>query len=193
MTNISSQTANLSPDIINHDVQRFGNIKTMKSPKAQLEKVSREFEAIFVTKMLNTMDKTVNKEDSVFGNDDKYMDKFKTFIYDEIGRDIANNPRTSIGFAKQIYAQMERYLPKEESESPNAVENTKHVAHIAALDKSVKKSVEKSAQTAAQPTTIGYAAEQNKQFLNKNENNEEATVFENTETQEIKNRVDKEI
>ena len=69
MTNISSQTANLSPDIINHDVQRFGNIKTMKSPKAQLEKVSREFEAIFVTKMLNTMDKTVNKEDSVFGND----------------------------------------------------------------------------------------------------------------------------
>ena len=193
MTNISSQTANLSPDIINHDVQRFGNIKTMKSPKAQLEKVSREFEAIFVTKMLNTMDKTVNKEDSVFGNDDKYMDKFKTFIYDEIGRDIANNPRTSIGFAKQIYAQMERYLPKEESESQNVVESTKHTAH-AASNVAVKKAAETVSQTAVQNSaSIGYAAEQNKQFLNKNENNEEATVFENTGTQEIKNRVDKEI
>ena len=63
--------------------------------------------------MLNTMDKTVNRDEGIFGNDDKYMDKFKSFIYDEIGRDIAKNPRTSVGFAKQIYSQMERYLPKE--------------------------------------------------------------------------------
>ena len=116
MSLISSQTAHLSPDIINYDVQRLGDIKTMKSPKKQLEKVSKEFEAIFVTKMLNMMDKTVDKEGSIFGNDDKYMDKFKSFIYDEIGRDIAKNPRTSVGFAKQIYSQMERYLPKEPEE-----------------------------------------------------------------------------
>lgn len=113
MSFISQPVTNSTPDIVNFDVQRLGNIKTMKSPRAQLEKVSKEFEAIFVTKMLNTMDKTVDKEGGIFGNDDKYMDKFKTFIYDEVGRDIAKNPRTSVGFAKQIYSQMERYLPPE--------------------------------------------------------------------------------
>lgn len=131
MSNISTHTQNLSPDIVNYDVQRFGNIKTMKSPRAQLEKVSKEFEAIFVTKMLSTMDKSVDREGGIFGNDDKYMDKFKSFIYDEIGRDIAKNPRTSVGFAKQIYSQMERYLPAESdgqavAESPSALVNRNH-------------------------------------------------------------------
>lgn len=120
MTNISSQTQNLSPDIVNYDVQRLGNIKSLKSEKAQLQKVSKEFEAIFVTKMLSTMDKTVNREGGIFSNDDKYMDKFKSFIYDEIGRDIAKNPRTSVGFAKQIYSQMERYLPEEAPSETNS-------------------------------------------------------------------------
>lgn len=123
MKNISSQATNLSPDLVNIDVQRLGNIKTMKSPKAQLEKVSKEFEAIFITKMLNTMDKTVDKEGGIFGNDDKYLAKFKTFIFDEVGRDIAKNPRTSVGFAKQIYSQMERYLPPEPTEQTGAIQN----------------------------------------------------------------------
>lgn len=115
---------NLPQEIVNFDVQRLGSIKTLKSPKAQLQKVSKEFEAIFVTKMLNTMDKTVNREGGIFSNDDKYMDKFKSYIYDEIGRDIAKNPRTSVGFAKQIYSQMERYLPQEEPETGTTQENT---------------------------------------------------------------------
>jgi pyruvate ferredoxin oxidoreductase alpha subunit len=46
MTLISSQTQNITPDVINVDVQRLGSIKSMKSPKAQLEKVSKEFEAM---------------------------------------------------------------------------------------------------------------------------------------------------
>lgn len=125
---ISTPTNNLSPDIVNIDVQRLGNIKTLKSPKAQLQKVSKEFEAIFITKMLNTMDKTVDKEGGIFGNDDKYMDKFKSYIYDEVGRDIAKNPLTSVGFAKQIYSQMEKYLPPEEPETGTTQENLAQTA-----------------------------------------------------------------
>lgn len=125
--------SNTTSDIVNFDVQRLGNIKTMKSPKAQLEKVSKEFEAIFVTKMLNTLDKTVDKEGGIFGNDDKYLDKFKTFIYDEVGRDIAKNPRTSVGFAKQIYSQMERHLPKEAESDGHAVGLTPS-AHVSRND-----------------------------------------------------------
>ena len=56
MSFITSQTAALSPDIVNNDVQTLDNIKRLKSQKAQLEKVSKEFEAIFVTKMISALD-----------------------------------------------------------------------------------------------------------------------------------------
>lgn len=143
MSFISQPVTNSSPDIVNFDVQRLGNIKTMKSPRAQLEKVSKEFEAIFVTKMLNTMDKTVDKEGGIFGNDDKYMDKFKTFIYDEVGRDIAKNPRTSVGFAKQIYSQMERYLPKEEPITGEAQQAVQSANSTGAEIKGIKNQVDR--------------------------------------------------
>lgn len=115
MSLIQTKTYNLSPDIINENVQTLDSIKGLKSKKEQLQKVSQEFEAVFVTKMLNMMDKTVNKEGGLFGQEDAYTDKFKSYMFNEMGRQIASNPRTSIGFAKQIYAQMEKTLPVENS------------------------------------------------------------------------------
>ena len=44
------------------------------------------------------------------------MDKFKSFIFNEVGRQIASNPNSTVGFAKQIYTQMEKSLPKEVDE-----------------------------------------------------------------------------
>ena len=105
----SIQAQALSSDIVNTNVQTLDNIKRIKSQK-------EEFEAIFVTKMISALDKTVDKEGGIFGSDDKYMDKFKSFIFDEVGRQIANNPNSTVGFAKQIYTQMEKALPKEETE-----------------------------------------------------------------------------
>lgn len=103
----------VSPDISNNDTQGLDKIKLDKSNKSQLKKVSQEFEAIFVTKMLTLMDKTVDKESGVFGEESKYMDNFKSFMYNEMGRQIAKNPTTSFGFAKQMYSQMEKSLPTE--------------------------------------------------------------------------------
>lgn len=125
MSFISSQTQALSPDIVNTDVQTLDSIKRIKSQKAQLKKVSTEFEAIFVTKMISAMDKTVDREGGIFGSDNKYMDKFKSFIYNEVGRQIAHNPNSTVGFAKQIYAQMEKALPKEADEMTGAVQAAK--------------------------------------------------------------------
>lgn len=110
-------TQNLQPDITNDTVQTLDSIKGIKSKKDQLKKVSTEFEAIFVTKMLTTMDKTVNKEGGIFGDESKYLDKFKSYVYQEMGRQMASNPNSSIGFAKQIYAQMEKSLPNENVEA----------------------------------------------------------------------------
>ena len=74
--------------------------------KQQLKKVSKEFEAIFVAKMLSTLDKTVDRENSMF-KESKYMDSLKSVMYADIGKNIANSPATSIGIANQIYEQMQ--------------------------------------------------------------------------------------
>lgn len=110
---ISPQIA--QPDIANDTIQTLDKIKLDKSNKSQLKKVSQEFEAVFVTKMLTLMDKTVDKESGVFGDESKYMDNFKSFMYNEMGRQIAKNPTTTFGFAKQMYTQMERALPPDSS------------------------------------------------------------------------------
>lgn len=93
------------------DMQSLDNIKLTASNKAQLKKVTQEFEAVFVTKMISLMDKTVDSDGGIFGEDTKYLDSFKSVIFQEMGRDIARNPATTFGFAKQMYTQMEKSLP----------------------------------------------------------------------------------
>ena len=94
---------------INSDQVLYNRIKEAGDSKAQLKKAAEEFEAIFVTKMLTEMDKTVDRENGIFGEKNQYEDTFKSIIYQQIGHDIASNPRTSLGMAEQIYKQMEKY------------------------------------------------------------------------------------
>ncbi len=90
------------------DLAEIERIKqSSKSEKEQLDKISKEFESIFVAKMLNELDKTVDKEGSLF-QESKYLDNLKSFMYNDIARSIANNPQTSIGIAKQMYTQLEK-------------------------------------------------------------------------------------
>ena len=81
--------------------------KGAKTEKEQLKQVATEFESIFVAKMLTTMEKTVDKTDSMF-QESKYLDNLKSFMYNDIARQIANDPRSSIGIAKQMYTQLEK-------------------------------------------------------------------------------------
>lgn len=96
--------------INNNEAQIFNNIKNSGDKKAQLKKVANEFESMFITKMMKMMDKTVEKGEGIFGQDSKYENTFKDFVFQEVGRSLASNERTSFGFAKQIYSQMERYV-----------------------------------------------------------------------------------
>ena len=98
--------------VVNSDQVLYNRIKESGDSKAQLMKAAQEFEAIFVTKMLTEMDKTVDKEGGIFGEKTQYEDTFKSIIYQQIGHDIASNPRTSLGMASQIYKQMEKYTGK---------------------------------------------------------------------------------
>ena len=90
------------------DFSAIENIKKgAKSEREQLKRVSTEFESIFVAKMLHEMDKTVDKEGSMF-QESKYLDNLKSFMYNDIAREIANNPQSSLGIAKQMYQQLEK-------------------------------------------------------------------------------------
>ena len=96
---------------VNADQELYNRIKNSGDEKTQLRKVATEFESIFITKMLETMDKTVEREeDGLFGNDHQYEDTFKSIVFQQMGRDLANNPRTTFGFADQIYRQMEHLV-----------------------------------------------------------------------------------
>lgn len=103
-------TKMMPAETINSDQQVFNRIMDSPNSKAQLDKVSKEFEAIFITKMLTLMDKTVDREGGILGQETSYYDKMKSYMFDELGRELANNPRTTFGFAKQIYEQMEKYV-----------------------------------------------------------------------------------
>ena len=95
------------------DLAEIENIKRgAKTEKEKLDKISKEFESIFVAKMLNELDKTVDKEGSFF-QESQYLDNLKSFMYNDIARSIANNPRTSLGIAKQMYKQLEKTIPSD--------------------------------------------------------------------------------
>lgn len=88
------------------DQQAVNTIKETPSNKAQLQKVAKEFESIFISKMFSTMDQSVDKSGGIFGEEDKYSQTFKSYMFNELGRQLASNPHTTFGFAKQIYEQM---------------------------------------------------------------------------------------
>lgn len=100
----------ITSESVNTDQQIFNQIKNSDSKKEQLKKVATEFESVFISKMFAVMDKTVDKEGGIFGEETKYFDNLKSYMYNEMGRNLANNPHSTFGFAKQIYAQMEKYV-----------------------------------------------------------------------------------
>ena len=94
------------------DYDFINTVRSSGTQRQQLKKIAKEVEAILVSKMLTQMDKTVDRENSMFG-ESKYMDNFKSIFFNQIGRDVANSPTSNIGFAKQLYAQMEKSVPAE--------------------------------------------------------------------------------
>ncbi len=109
---INSITSNVlnRQGLVNNDIGVFNKIKETGGQKAQLKKVGQEFETLFMTKMMSLMDKTVDKEGGILGGESKYVDTFKSHVFQEVSRQLSNNPHTSIGIASQIYKQMERYV-----------------------------------------------------------------------------------
>lgn len=100
----------MSGDIVNSDQQIFNRIRDSKSNKEQLKKTAQEFESIFIAKMFSVMDQSVDKEGGIFGEESKYFDNLKSFMFNEMGHEMATSKNSSFGLAKQVYEQMEKYV-----------------------------------------------------------------------------------
>lgn len=109
LTEFSKYNSVMSTDTVNGEQQVLNMVKKAGSEKAQLKKAAKEFESVFIAKMFSLLDDTVDKEGGIFGEENQYVDTFKSYMYNEVGRQMASNPNTSFGFAKQIYEQMEKY------------------------------------------------------------------------------------
>ncbi len=111
INSVNTANTQLASQASTPEAEIFNQIKRSGNTKEQLRKVASEFEAIFASQLLSKMDQTVeHDEDGVFGGEGEYMKTFKSFIFDEMGREIAKNPKTSLGFASQIYKQMEKSI-----------------------------------------------------------------------------------
>ena len=109
INNVSTNVLN-NNGLVNNDQFTVNRIKSSGGQKAQLKKVGEEFETMFLTKMIQTLDKTVDREGGMLGEESRYVDTFKNHVFQEVGRQIATNKYTSVGIASQIYQQMEKYV-----------------------------------------------------------------------------------
>jgi flagellar protein FlgJ len=82
--------------------------KFSNKTEAELMKAAQQFESVFLGQLFNQMDKTVERDEMFSGGKGEEM--FRSMFYDEIANNIASDPTTSFGLAKQIYEQMKDRL-----------------------------------------------------------------------------------
>lgn len=93
--------------------ERFKNHEN----REDLKKTAKEFEGIFVQQLLNEMDKTVNRENSLLGGGSA-EETFRGMMNERVAQMIANRPGGSgLGLAQAVYRQLEKRLPKEAAEA----------------------------------------------------------------------------
>lgn len=87
----------------------IANVSGMKiSDKEKLKKTAQEFEAVFISQLLNTMQSTVEKTGFMSGG--PVESKFRTMMNQYVAQDMAKSPTSNFGLAKQIYEQMKNMV-----------------------------------------------------------------------------------
>lgn len=84
--------------------------QTGSNDEKKLRQASKDFEAIFVNQMLEAMDKTVDRENSIMsgGSSEQY---FRSMLNEEISKSMTNRVGGSgFGLAEAIYRQMSKQL-----------------------------------------------------------------------------------
>lgn len=88
---------------------KLNSLKDMKGLNNQdsdekLKKAAQDFEAVFIKQFMEILDSTVTKGEFMHGG--KAEETFRSMLNEEISKNIASNPASTFGLAKQIYEQM---------------------------------------------------------------------------------------
>lgn len=71
----------------------------------KLMKAAQNFEAVFVNKLLEIIDSTIERNEG-FMSGGRGEATFRSLLNSEVAKQISSTPQTSFGFAEQIYKQM---------------------------------------------------------------------------------------
>lgn len=89
--------------------------KPVDTDRKKLKQAAQEFEAVFLQQLLDAMDKTVQREDSVLGGGSA-EETWRGMMNQEVARSMAARPGGSgFGLAEAIYRQMSASLHPEGS------------------------------------------------------------------------------
>ena len=78
--------------------------------KEELMKTAKQFEGIFIQQMFQTMDKTIDRSNSLFGNSQGEQ-MFRDMMYQHMGEGFADRKGGSgFGLAEAIYKQLESHV-----------------------------------------------------------------------------------
>ncbi len=121
MGGLESQMSGLSEDA-GHVLNAGGKLSKAQRLE-KLEETSKEFEAIFFQQMLEAMDKTIDREDSMFygGHAEK---TFRGMFNQEVSKSFTERPGGSgLGLADTIYRQVSRLMEAQEAAEAAKVNN----------------------------------------------------------------------
>jgi peptidoglycan hydrolase FlgJ len=85
-------------------LEELSNANKSKMDDEKLKKTAQDFESVFLSQFLETLNSTVERSEEFSGGRGEEM--FRSMMNQEIAKNIASNPKTSFGFAQQIYEQM---------------------------------------------------------------------------------------
>ena len=88
--------------MMNSSINRMNNNKMSEMEAAKLKDACRDFEALFIKQMLDTMRKTVNKSGMLDGG--MAEDVFEDMLYDEYSKSMADTG--SFGIARLMYSEL---------------------------------------------------------------------------------------
>lgn len=93
-----------SLNIQENQIKSLSNINFKDKNQEELMEAAKQFESVFINQIFKALDATIEKDGMFSGGKGEKM--FKGMFYQEIAKNIASDPTTSFGFAKQIYEQM---------------------------------------------------------------------------------------
>ena len=90
----------------------------------KMRDTANDFEAVFIKQLLDAMEKTIEREDSVMGGGSS-EGYFRDMMYDETAKQIAHRPGGSaFGLGEAIYRQMAKMQPSDGAEPKISIGQT---------------------------------------------------------------------